>query len=202
MRDRSFRLVAARGTGAYNQEHGGQTMDASLSGQFAKLERQKQTLLEQLAEWDSPLLAFRSAPGQWSALEVLDHIVKTESAIVATMRNHAASSRSVSAPDRVRGFLLILLFLTPVRVKAPGSVKAIVPSGDNSFESLGAAWTQTRDELESFLNSVPRKRLWPAVFRHPVAGWMTLPRTLSFLSAHIIHHVFQLRRLAEASQTR
>jgi len=177
-------------------------MEASLSGQFAKLERQKETLLEQLAEWDSPLLTFRSAPGQWSALEVLDHIVKTESAILAVMRSHAASSRTVPAPDRLRGFLLTILFLTPARVKAPGSVKAIVPSENASFVSLSAAWTETRAELEDFLASLPRKRMEAAMFQHPVAGWMTLPRTLRFLSAHIIHHVFQLRRLSAASQAR
>lgn len=201
MRRATFRLVAARGTTAYNLEHWSLKMDVSLSGQFAKLERQKQTLLEQLATWDSPLLTFRSAPGEWSALDVLDHVVKTEATILAVMRSQHTSAYAVPAPDRLRGFLLTLLFLTPARVKAPGSVKAIVPSGDTSFASLSAAWTQTRAELEDFLDSIPSKHLRSAVFRHPVAGWMTLPRTLRFLSAHIVHHVFQLRRLAAASQT-
>jgi uncharacterized damage-inducible protein DinB len=173
-------------------------MDVSLNRQLTALEIQKTRLLDQLASWDESMLTFQSDPRTWTGLAVLDHIVKTESAILAAMQAQIASNRRVVPSDRVRGFLLTLLFLTPARVKAPRSVKAIVPTGTADLSVLASEWSQTRARLESFVLSFPSANLQFAVFCHPVAGWMTLPRTLHFLRSHIVHHRFQLNRIANS----
>jgi uncharacterized damage-inducible protein DinB len=142
------------------------------------------------------MLTFRSDPAAWTGLEVLDHLVKTEASILTAMQAQVASKRQVAPADRVRGYLLTLLFLTPARVKAPRNVKAIVPTTQGDLPELASAWSQTRARLEVFVTSVPHSDLRFAVFRHPVAGWMTLPRTLRFLNSHIVHHRFQLNRIA------
>ncbi len=133
---------------------------------------------------------------------MLDHVVKTEAAILNAMQSRQAARMTVPLPDRTRGWLLTLLFLTPAQVKAPASVQAIVPGARPDLAALTETWTGTRLELAAFLAPFTRQQLPLAIFQHPVAGWMSLPRTLSFLHAHIVHHRFQLRRLHDAGRTR
>ncbi len=173
-------------------------MQSALQTHFNALEARKSGLVRDLATWETGRLRYQPSPSAWCALHVLDHVVKTEAAILDAMRRPLFRPRPVPAPDRVKGLLLTLLFLTPARVKAPATVKSILPGNTPDLAALIRAWTHTRMDLGEFLEFYPPRQLAFAIFRHPVAGWMTLPRTLSFLNSHIVHHRYQLKRLGRA----
>jgi len=180
-------------------------VDARLDRQFAMMERQKNAIVAELSAWSRDRRRFCPSDKQWSALEVIDHLRKTEQGILAEMqREFGISDSPVIVPqiDRVRGFLLTSLFRTQVRVKVPGAATSVLPDRGEDLEVLAQGWGETRLEMARFLDSLPASKLKLGGFRHPVSGWMTVPRTLLFFSAHMEHHRFQLRRLKRASAVR
>jgi hypothetical protein len=50
---------------------------------FSALEAQRAALLTDVAGWPAAVLAYRPAPGAWSAPEVLHHLVRVERGILA-----------------------------------------------------------------------------------------------------------------------
>jgi hypothetical protein len=177
-------------------------MQPVLQPRFAELEVLKQAHLAATATWSEAQLQFRPA-GQWCALDVLDHIVRTEAAILRAMQaQQQQNQRPVDPADRLRSLLLVWLFRTPARVKAPGPVNAILPGAALDRDKLANQWSETRRNLREFLDDLRPGQLHFAAFQHPVSGWMTVPRTLEFLASHIHHHRYQLRRLQTARQRR
>jgi len=54
---------------------------------YEKLEMQKKTLLFEVALWSPAQVHFRPKPCAWSALDVLDHLVKVEVALIDAVRS-------------------------------------------------------------------------------------------------------------------
>jgi hypothetical protein len=180
-------------------------MHAGAGRQFSTLEGQRKAFVARIASWEDGKSRFRPGANEWSAIDIVEHLIKTEIEILAVMRNASfngvAKPATVSAQDRLRGLLLTTLFRTPARVKAPGTVTAILPCGECNLSQLASQWEMTRKELAGFLEPLTRSQLQAAAFRHPVSGWMTIERTLFFLSAHIDHHGFQLKRIEKSAQS-
>ena len=170
-------------------------MQPSIARQYEALELGKSRMLDDLAGWSAEALPFRPAEASWSALDIVQHLMKSEDRILAAMELADSSDAKFSNRDRVRGLMLTLLFQTPFRVKVPASAKQVLPGGDEDFPALTERWAAVRIRMACFLGGLHQPDLVRPVFRHPVAGWMTVPRTLAFLSAHIVHHGYQLHRL-------
>jgi len=167
-----------------------------------RLERKKRDLLASLEEWPADRIAYRPAPGQWCAAEVLDHMVKVESGILAAARQGAQAPHTIRIRDRVTTRMLELLFRSRSRVKAPASAPAILPDPMTEIAPILLRWSYTREELRGFCGGLSETQALGGLFRHPVAGWMDMPAVLRFFSVHLIHHGFQLERLWKASEAR
>lgn len=150
--------------------------------------------------WSTAKLAFRPAPDAWSAIEVLDHIVKVEDRITAAARIGLRAPHRIGLRDRL-GFLFIdRLFRSRHRVKVPRSAADVLPDRMAKLDSICRHWVLTRSELDDLLSSLSPIQFRVGVFRHPVSGWMTVPQILRFFSVHMQHHRFQLTRLSQASE--
>lgn len=172
-------------------------MSNDLQRRLDRLETQKSSLLTQIASLPPAQLNNKPAEDSWSALEVLDHLHKVEhsilDAVIDTIPEPAP--RRPSTRDQIQSLLLRGLFLLPSRVKTPPTATAILPEKHLHLAEIEQHWASTRERLHAVVNSFPAPLLPMGIFRHPVCGWMTLPQTLGFLSAHLTHHNYQLRRL-------
>jgi hypothetical protein len=56
------------------------------SRMFYELERERAELIAELGEWPSGRLGFRPVAGAWSAVEVLDHVVRAEAGTIEDVR--------------------------------------------------------------------------------------------------------------------
>ena len=173
-------------------------MAGTLDHTFQNLERQKADLLAAFASLPLSQLHFQPNPASWSALQVLDHLQKTEHGITDAVVGNLPNPQEQPFSDRLKTTLLRGLFLLPSRVKAPGSAVQILPGDDLELPVVVERWAGTRRRLADLIASFPPPTLYLGVFRHPVSGWMTVGQTLHFLSAHIVHHNYQLRRLARS----
>jgi hypothetical protein len=163
---------------------------------FTGLERQKADILASVKDWLAGRLAYRPAANEWSAAEVIDHLAKVEQGILAAVRRGVQTPHSVGVADRLRSFLIYLLFRTRAKVRVPRSASEVLPDRRAELEDVVKQWDATRIDLLALLSEVDAATLHAGVFRHPVSGWMTLPQVLRFFSVHMHHHVFQLDRIA------
>jgi hypothetical protein len=173
-------------------------MEPLLAKQFQDLERRKARFLADLNRLPPAALAARPTLQGWSALQVLDHICRTEEGIFEAMRS-ATESRPVRARDRLNALALNAFFRLPVRVRAPGPVSQIMPAAAPELPELTRRWAALRLNMEDWLECLAAADCRAGRFRHPVAGWMSVPTTLGFLRAHLHHHGYQLNRIRRAA---
>ncbi len=164
-----------------------------------RLEEQKSELLTLVRGWPEARLQFHPAPGQWSALQVFDHIERTERVILDAAKAGVVRPHSLGARDRLGYLFLEKVFQTERKVKVPSSAKIVLPGAEPGMDNVLARWQETRNDLRVFYDALTPEQLRRGIFRHPVAGWMDMTRILGFFSVHITHHVFQIQRLCTAS---
>ena len=161
-----------------------------------KLQQQQREMLSGMRGIQPERLHVRPAANQWSALDVLAHLVKVEQEFVSGLR----AGLSVQRPppglaERMRCWGVIAVMRSPMKVAMPASVaQHITPDAALSFEQAGTEWMAARAELVALITSLPAP-VRGGVLRHPVGGWLTLEDTLRVLLAHTHHHQYQLRRL-------
>lgn len=173
-------------------------MPVDLASKFQELELRKRDLLSRVGAYPSSHLHFRPSTEAWSPLGVLDHLVRTESAILAVARKGTEKPRRIGILDRWRTRFLIDVFESQRRVKVPRSASVVLPGENLRFEEIASRWESTRTELAQFLGAAPAEVLEKGIFKHPVGGWMNAGGILDFFSVHIAHHQFQFSRIEEA----
>lgn len=167
---------------------------------LATLEKQKHDLLHDLSTWSAVRLAYRASDDQWSALQMLDHIMRTEREILRVVYQNEGKIRRVGITDRLRTRFLKSIFETDRRVKVPSSASLVLPAGDSSLSALSEEWDDIRATLAGNIDRLLATHSRKAIFRHPVGGWMDMPSVLDFLSVHLHHHAFQLERIRISSE--
>jgi uncharacterized damage-inducible protein DinB len=165
---------------------------------FESLEADRTRVLAQLAEWPAGCINFRLAPGAWSAPEVLDHIVRSETGITTMMRRGLSSPHTFGEQDRSKLEALYEALRSDRYFQVPPGAEAAHPDPQTTLPDVASRWQQSRMDLRSFLESLTAANLGCGLFCHPSAGWMTCGEVLEHFSTHLYHHEFQLARLRTA----
>lgn len=152
-------------------------------------------MLAILSTWTPEQLAFRTEPGSWSATEILDHIARTEGGILQTVKANLESPHPLGKKDRLTSFVVRCIMRSPLKVKVPAEVTAILPSDSVTAPQAIAAWDKARTRWCHLVTSATPSQIEGGVFSHPRGGWMSLADTLLFLRLHHDHHLAQLARL-------
>lgn len=94
---------------------------------FCTLEQQKHELLAELGSWTPSRLGFQPAAEVWSALEMLDHIIRTEREVLLVVYSNEHQPHRVGITDRIRTRFLQAIFRSDRKVKVPSSAKIVLP---------------------------------------------------------------------------
>src|SRR5947209_5052855 len=93
------------------------------------LEQQKSAMVCEVRAWPEELRGTRPANGGWSGLQVIDHVVRTESGICEVIAQGLGAPGQAGVRDRVGFLFLERVFLSGLRVKVPRCVEEIVSPG-------------------------------------------------------------------------
>ncbi len=173
----------------------GATVTSHLDSRFAQLEKQKVEFIRRVGGWSTGRLGHRPSLGAWSAIEVYDHLARTEAAILNEARRGIGKPHRIGISDMVRTKFLNGVFQSPRRVKVPASAQQVLPDQHVELSDVLERWRLCRLELADFLRTTPGEKLERGIFKHPVGGWMNASGILSFFSIHIYHHKFQIDRI-------
>jgi uncharacterized damage-inducible protein DinB len=176
-------------------------MNHRLHLRFEQLERATSHLLK-TAEAFGSASHQSPGPGQWSAAQVVQHLLVAEMGIGQSIEKklqHAEELKKAGLSQAFKSLLLrVLLRLPFTRFKAPAILASATPSQVPNLPQLRQEWESVRRRLEQTLNEYPSKLLGRAIFKHPRSGMLTIYQTLDFLLDHVLHHQHQLERIGKA----
>ena len=93
----------------------------------------------------------------------------------------------------VRQVLLRLFLRSSKKFKAPTAVSQMPLQSKLSDHIL--KWQEDRILLKDLLESLPESLLDKYIFKHPVAGKMTIYGGLSFFHEHVRRHELQIKKI-------
>ncbi len=133
--------------------------------------------------------------GKWSVAQILAHInisINITTAYLLKKIQYPEKIPDTTFSTGLRSVLLNAALRSDIKFKAPKGVN-IVPE-TNSLENIAFEWEKQKKLLFELLDTFPPHLLKKAVFRHPIAGRITINQTLEFLNLHLLHHKRQIDR--------
>ncbi len=168
-------------------------MRARARRQLDSIDRQRRALLAEVDELGSEQLVFRPAAASWSALEVVEHLVKVEEGILSRVRKREPRTWREAVRGRLSLELISLYFILGRRFRAP--VQAILPQGGATLTDLGARWEAAQHAMRRTFDEFEPADFARPLMRHPILGLLTPVETLTFILRHIAHHRRQVARI-------
>lgn len=171
-------------------------MNKILEKLFQRLEEQRITLLQDLQTHSSQQLAAKPSSNKWSVLEILTHLYTSERLSFGYIKKKSQGIQHLKNAGIQQAFLVPILKLSqrlPFKFKAPNVVKENTPEA-LPLDKLISQWNLMRIELKSHLENIPDKHVHKLVYKHPIAGRLSLPQALQFFAEHINHHKPQIKR--------
>jgi uncharacterized damage-inducible protein DinB len=166
--------------------------------QFDAIRRLKDETLAGLSAWSDAQLRYKPSPAEWSALEIVDHLARTDAGITRQMQINLAAPMELTLAGRAAATAFNLMFRSPVRVKTPKEASAILPICPPDLATASSNWDEAIGVLRNFLSELQAEPEG-GLFKHPVAGPMSLATGLEFIEVHTRHHLHQLARLRKAA---
>ncbi|MFT6865259.1 MAG: hypothetical protein ACJA08_000076 [Cyclobacteriaceae bacterium] len=171
-------------------------MNSVLEGSFYKLEERKKNLLQKLENIDEELLTRRPGEGQWSVVQVITHLSDSEQGSLAYCMKKINAGKDL--PDmnflnNVKMRLFNLFLYSKIKYKVPSRFKS--PDGNINYPEACINWYNTRESWRKFLDVYPDEYMSKAIFKHPVAGRISLESSIWFFEAHLRHHEYQIDRI-------
>ena len=168
-----------------------------LQDRFDAIEDQRHALIARLQTADESLLQHHPAPGSWSILQVVEHLLLVEQLVVKTMKRATRPIVRRRWWHRVGGWMVAFVFRHGFRVPAPS--RKVVPVADTPLDVSSQNWDALRMELRSFLDATTPDSARLLGFRHPVSGPLDIPSTLDFIREHFDHHLRQIARIESSA---
>lgn len=169
-------------------------MNPSLISVWTAIENQRRTAVEWILSLTAEQHARRRAPQAWSVAQIVEHVARSEAAIIAQSRQkQRARARPLRFETRLRFAIMRVHFAVPiVKVKAP--VPAIVPSVNPSIKDVCRDWERIRTDWFEYLAGLQSDEHRLGIFFHPLVGPLTPKMTLRFLHMHARHHLRHVRQ--------
>ncbi|MFN7957388.1 MAG: DinB family protein [Holophagaceae bacterium] len=167
-------------------------MKADLLALLQAQEDRRQALLDSLDALSPEALQARPAPGTWSILEIVEHLVVAEQVILQGLPDPTTLvDRPRTLRQRCLYPVVALVLRLRIPVKAPS--RRMLPTGKLSLADLRERWEATSRWLRAYAEGLPPDGAGQAVFMHPVSGPLTLAQALRLGRLHLEVHARQIQ---------
>lgn len=156
-----------------------------------------QDLLHKMASFDEETLNRQPAPGTWSALQTMHHLILSEELGLKYVQKKLSFDAPI--PDagwrsRWRGAWLWFYLNVPIPFKAPVIVSTEMLPERSTLEATRERWMAVRLGWTEFIKEMPLNLIGKAVYRHPIAGRLGWREMLLFYRFHFERHLKQIWR--------
>lgn len=165
---------------------------------FDELDKQLDRLLQLMEKQPVERLLKSPSPGAWSPIQVLQHLILSEAGSLKYLRKKISSGLQdiphATWITEARIAVLRFYMLLPLKVKAPRIIGEENFAEVTSFGEVAEEYKKTRQELRAFLENLPEEAFSLEIFRHPIAGKLSLGGLATFFILHFKRHEQQIRR--------
>ena len=174
-------------------------MDVVLERRWERFTRRRDRMVAELGSWKAEELRARPGTDRWSALEVVDHLVRTDIEVLRMVEEACGTCHRVELRDRVRAWMVLAVMWLPTRVAMPKPVEGKVrPALTGDLAALRAEWDRVDAALHDRITALSEAEQRAGVARHPVSGWLSARGGVRFLESHLVHHGYQIARIRRA----
>ncbi len=176
-------------------------MRNELISPLKRIQLQQDSIFKELEKIDLEILKLKPSENAWSSIEVVQHIYLIE---LMSLKYIQKKLQFIDyLPNRkilslLRYALMKLVLQTPAKFKAP---KSKLKAEFNSLQEAQLKWAELRADLEKTLEKIPNSVINGLLWKHPLAGKMSVNHMLLFFHDHSERHKKQIERtLAVVSQ--
>ena len=167
---------------------------SDIRDQLEVYDQNRNALLDDLERLNADQLRRKPGPDNWSLLEIVQHMVLSEREVLQDL------PESKELTDRKRGLrarlsYAVVLAVLRWNIPAPVPSDGMVPDGNTPLSELRHQWEKNLSWLRDYLDTLRPEDLQRAVFRHPIAGPMTVAQTIDMAKLHFDVHSRQISKL-------
>ena len=174
-------------------------MEPLLNERYNHLQTETKLLLKEIASLSSATYYYKPGNERWSISQILTHVMVAEKLSTDYMKKKALGLGELDDAGVIEDLKLLILKISqrlPFRYKAPAVVLDRTPA-PLSFGDLVRQWEVVRADLVQFLQQFDEQTVRRKVYKHPVAGRLSVVQALDFFAEHLNHHRPQIRRIIE-----
>lgn len=129
-----------------------------------------------------------SIGNQWSAAQVVEHLVKFEELLLAGHKNVLASEKQLNPGLKGRVFVGLTGFM--IRAKSRfGTTPELEPTGKIDLDQRLKDWNDIRETLTLYMDKILVSNLGATYTIHPIAGPLDAESTIRLISLHCDYHI-------------
>ncbi len=169
-------------------------MKKSIENRLSLLKKETDEIFDDLASINEGLLT-KNGKG-WSIIQVLKHLNMAESLSLSYMKKKMQAGermKKINWVNNARMWVTCGFLESGLRWKAPSYIAN--PKGDYSLSEVKSEWELTRTKIQDYINDYPDEWLDRAVYKHPMAGRLSLLQAIDSFIYHQRHHVHQINRI-------
>lgn len=175
-------------------------MNQKIKNTLQQLDKELDIWANQLSAYSHEQLNQQAADGGWSAMQCMHHLILSEQGTMAYIKkklsfNPELPNKGIS--DHWRRFLLIGYLKSPIKFKAPKGIGTEYLPTESNLEQTLKQWRTLRAQMRKDLDNIDPQYFNKSVFKHPLAGRISLDTTMAFLQAHFQRHRKQAMRVVE-----
>lgn len=173
-------------------------MNPELARHYKTLIAVTDTALKVVGPLSSSTYHLKPGKNKWSISQILTHLLIAEKLSLSYMKKKSQTPNGLLGTaginEDIRFFILALSQQIPVRYKAP---KVVLDNTPNplSFGDLVREWNALRTELSDFLDTLDAEKIRKKIYKHPVAGRLSVIHAVRFMALHINHHQPQIEAI-------
>jgi hypothetical protein len=169
----------------------------TLEARLEAFNKMRVALLDEMEATNPAALVAKPLAGKWSMLEIVEHLVLAERAVLKGLPDVSGLVENERAlTHRVRYLLVMALLSSTIRVEVPSS--AMVPRGGRTLADLRGLWNENQNWLRKCIDVLGPEGVRRTVFEHPIAGPLSVEQTVRMGQVHVEKHLRQIRALQRA----
>jgi len=175
-------------------------MRKSIENQLNTLDSELKLLLRDLKAHSDKDLNWNPKPGKWSVLQVMQHLMKAEDLSLKYVQKKLSFEpelKNVGILGPMKVGIVKLYMKTPIKVKAPKPVSEETFPEEAAFWDLVKQWQSQRKAQREYLATLPDNMFKKGIYKHPVAGRMSLGGMLTFHIDHFRRHRGQIDKVLQ-----
>jgi DinB superfamily len=155
-------------------------------------------LLDSLKDYDDAALNRKPAPGSWSAIQTLHHLILSEELSLAYVQKKLGFQQDGFEKAGIASWgrsVLVWFFLNlPFKLKAPPGVGPEALPEQATLAATRARWEAIQKRWLDFFRALPAGLENRVVYKHPVSGRLSWGGMIGFFRQHRARHSGQIWR--------